>query len=470
MSMFRAVLDTEIQIQAVKSLFDVLEKMCEGAISVDQSARIVWINDKYRSLLGIDDSDEVLGQDVEEIIPESMLRSVVETGKPVLLDIMRFQTQHFVVSRLPIHDANDCVIGAVGFVLYDGLDYLKPLISKFESLQEKLVATEKALKDSRRLRFSLINVIGNSRIMTEVRRQVRSVAKSASPVLIVGETGTGKEMLAQSIHALSRQADGPFIAVNMGAIPENLLEAEFFGVAPGAYTGADKKGRKGKFELADGGTLFLDEIADMPAQLQVKLLRVIEESAVERLGSNELRPINLRIVAATSQEIETGIRVGRFRKDLFYRLNVLSIKVPPLRDRLSDLHLLSESLLEQVSEDGTHRDLNESAIQHLCDYSWPGNVRELRNVLERACLATDDNVIGADTIRRLLPEIESRGTNRPVQVADGEASLADQIARFERNAICEALQATAGKKAPAARMLGISRSTLYEKLKEYDLS
>lgn len=470
--MSNTVSSREVHRRAVESLFAAFEDMCEGALSVDETARIVWISDKYRKLLGIGSDEVIIGREVEEIIPESLLRRVVDTGEPTLLDIMHFRGQYLVVSRLPIHDDRGRVVGAVGFALYDGLNYLNAFISKFENLQNQLNAAKQELKYTRQLRYSLANIIGTSQAMMEVRRQVRRVAKSASPVLITGETGTGKELLAQSIHGLSPVANGPFIAVNMGAIPESLLEAEFFGTAPGAFTGADRRGRKGKFELANGGTLFLDEIADMPVSLQVKLLRALEEGTIEPVGSNDLKKVQVRIVAATSQDIETKLQKGEFRKDFFYRLNVLQIDVPPLRDRLSDLSLLAEHLLAQssVANEGLPKEFDHSAIALMAEYTWPGNVRELRNVIERACVGSDAELIDAAALVKYLPQNYKLEAPSATLQTDADQTLPKRIANFEREAIMQALQTTAGKKAPAARLLGISRSTLYEKLKEYNLS
>ena len=462
---------TKIQDRAVESLFDVFEGMCEGAISVDHHARIVWINEKYRSLLNVGDSDEVLGQDIENIIPESLMRQVIRTGKPIPIDIMRFGDRHFVVSRLPLRDSAGRIAGAVGFVLYDSLDYLKPLISKFERLHSRLSTAEAELAVAHRTRYSIANIVGASPQMVEIRRQARRLAQMAGSVLLLGETGTGKELLAQSIHTASDRAQRPFVAVNMSAIPETLLEAEFFGVAPGAYTGADRRGRKGKFEIASGGTLFLDEIGDMPVHLQAKLLRALEEQASEPIGSNEVRHVDVRIIAATSQDLEAKVKTGEFRKDLFYRLNVLPIHIPPLRERLFDVRPLAEVLLEQIAAvNGMPvREIDNAALLLLQRHAWPGNVRELRNVLERACLANDDSVLGAEVVAPLLPNL-SAPQDSPAGNAQAGPSLPDLIANVERESIMGALRTTGGKKAAAARMLGIARSTLYEKIEEHGLS
>jgi transcriptional regulator with PAS, ATPase and Fis domain len=456
-----------IQSTMVDSLFDIFEEMCEGAISVDENARIVWINAKYLNLLGVADEDDVLGRDVASVIPESMLAHVVETGQPILLDIMRFNNRHFVVSRLPLHNEQGVVIGAVGFVLYDSLDYLKPLISKFELLQQRLSSAEAKLAAARRTRYSIANIIGRSQHICDLKEQARAVARHTSPVLILGETGTGKELLAQSIHSASVRRHEPFVAVNLAAVPDNLLEAEFFGVSPGAYTGADKRTGLGKFALANGGTLFLDEIGDMPLQLQAKLLRVLEEQEFEPVGSNTVQRVDVRIIAATSQDLEAKVRQGSFRSDLYYRLNVLLVAVPPLRERLDDIKPLSEYFLETIAarSGDALKVIDPDGLAVLESHNWPGNVRELKNTLERACLMCDSAGLSADGLRPFVPH----GTAAPVTAAETGLSLPARIASIERQAISRALEMTGGKKAPAARILGISRSQLYDKIRDHRL-
>ncbi|MDJ0895096.1 MAG: sigma 54-interacting transcriptional regulator [Alphaproteobacteria bacterium] len=457
--------------RVVESLFDLFDEICEGAISVDRQARVVWINEKYLKLLELGEEEDVLGRNVEEIIPESMMREVVETGRPILLDIMRFGARHFVVSRLPLRDRHDNVTGAVGFVLYDKVDHLKPILSKFERLQRALDRAQQQLAAERRTKYSFSSIIGGSREIDDVKRQARRAAVRDSQVLLLGETGTGKELLAQAIHAASARASKPFVAVNVAAIPENLLEAEFFGVAPGAYTGADRRPREGKFQLADGGTLFLDEIGDMPVHLQAKLLRAVEEQEIEPLGSTKLAKVDVRVIAATSQDLDRKIEQGSFRSDLFYRLNVLPLRIPPLRDRLDDLRPLCDALLERIAmhTDPPPREIEDDAIALLSGYTWPGNIRELRNVLERACMLTDASALTAEHFREILPT--SAPAKRRTQAVSGPVgSLAERVTEVERESIIAALRATGGKKAPAAKLLGISRSKLYEKLREYELS
>ena len=334
---------------AMPLLFDHLNAQCEGTIAVNRQARIVWINDKYAEKVGIRDPSSVLGKEIEEVLPASRLREVVESGQPSMLDLMAFGDEHFVVTRIPLRDEDGTLVGALGFVLFDRARHLKPLMSKYTSLQTQLVATQNELAKARRARYTIAGFIGNSPAASEIKRQARRAAQLDATVLLRGETGTGKELLAQGIHNLSPRARGPFVAVNVAAIPESLVEAELFGTAPGAFTGADRKARIGKFEVANGGTLFLDEIGDLPLPLQAKLLRVLQEQEVEPLGSNQVKALNVRVIAATHIDLEAKVAAGQFRDDLYYRLNVLALRVPPLRERASDIPAVVEHLLDDIA-------------------------------------------------------------------------------------------------------------------------
>jgi transcriptional regulator with PAS, ATPase and Fis domain len=308
-----------------------------------------------------------------------------------------------------------------------------------------------------------------------VKRQARRAATSSSPVLLLGETGTGKELLAHAIHGASSRASGPLVSVNIAAIPDTLLEAEFFGVAPGAYTGADRKGRDGKFKLADGGTLFLDEIGDMPLALQPKLLRALQEGEIEPLGSNKLVRFDARVIAATSRDLAELVREGKFREDLFYRLNVLPIRVPPLRERRDDIPALVEVLSDDIGlRNATPApELSADALALLAAQAWRGNIRELRNVLEQAAMRSDSPQIDAPVIESVLRESGVKDiapATAPIASARAKQStkvlrpLAEQVAELEREAIDAALAATSGNKLAAAKLLGISRAKLYERL------
>ena len=473
---------------AARSMFQLFSSVSQGMFLVDRSGRIVWVNEGYQRFLpalGFSSVDQFVGRTVEEVIPNTQMRRVLETGQPVLIDLLTNKAGTFVVSRIPLRDEAERVIGAIGIVLFDHPETtLQPLIGKFALLQRDLDDARRELASQRsrslavsgdgqrRAKYTFASFVGSSPAASEVKRQARRAAQSSSPVLLLGETGTGKELLAHAIHAASSRASGPFVSVNIAAVPDTLLEAEFFGVAPGAYTGADRKGRDGKFKLADGGTLFLDEIGDMPQSLQAKLLRALQEGEIEPLGSNKLVPFNVRVVAATSRDLGALVREGRFREDLFYRLHVLPVRVPPLRERRGDI----PALIEVLGEDMAHRgspppELSASAVALLAAQQWRGNIRELRNVLEQAALRADSDRLDAGQMEALLRQsgLAQIQPALPPEPAPPDASallrpLAEQVAELEHRAIAAAMQTTGGNKLAAARLLGISRATLYERL------
>ena len=450
---------------AARSMFDLFSGIAEGMMLVDRDCRVVWINDAYKRFLpalGFARAEDFVGRPVEEIIPNTQMRHVVETGKPILLDLLTNQAGTFVVSRIPLRDESGDVIGALGMVLFDHPETtLQPLIAKFARLQRDLDDARRQLSAQRRAKYTFASFIGASPAALEVKRQARRAAQADSTVLLLGETGTGKELLAHAIHAGSSRADKAFVGVNLAAVPETLLEAEFFGVAPGAYTGADRKGREGRFKLADGGTLFLDEAGDMPLALQAKLLRALQEQEIEPLGSNTVIKVDVRVIAATSRDLRALVAQGRFREDLYYRLSVLPIRLPALRERLADLDALAESLLESIAlrTGMPQRELDASALAALAEHDWPGNVRELRNALEQAAMLTDHARLSARDFSAVLPARPDVPA-RPL----GPRPLPEQIAELERRSIRAALEAARGNKVAAAKLLGISRATLYEKL------
>ena len=472
---------------AVHSAFDTFARSAMGMMVVDREHRVVWISEGYKQFLpalGFDDVSQFVGRRVEDVVPNTLLAQVIDTGRPILVDLLTNKAGTFLVSRLVLRDAAGQVIGALGLVLLDHPETtMQPLMTKFTRLQAELEAAHRQIAANRRPRHTIASFVGGSPAALEVKRQARRVAMTGSTVLLLGETGTGKELLAQGIHAASARAARPFVGVNIAAVPETLLEAEFFGVAPGAYTGAERKGRDGKFKLADGGTLFLDEIGDMPLALQSKLLRALQEQEIEPLGSNRVERVDVRIVAATSRDLAAMVAEGRFRADLYYRLNVLPIRVPPLRERLADLEALVENLLEDVARRSglPSRSVSPDALALLARRDWPGNIRELRNVLEQAALMTDDLVLeprhfgdaAATAAGAAVPPAAATAAAAATGAApDGAGAdgdpllrpLAEQVAELERAAIARALQASGGNRVAAAKRLRMSRAALYERL------
>ncbi|MFC0708632.1 sigma-54 interaction domain-containing protein [Azorhizophilus paspali] len=452
------------RLQAMRSLFEIVEQSSEGTVIVDRDARIVWINERYARRFGLADPAEALGQPVEHVIPGSLLREVAHSGQPILLDMLDTPKEPLVVMRLPVHDEDGHSIGAIGFALFDELKRLSPLVCHYLSLQEEL-ASARSLLQARQARYSFAQYIGTSAAVLEVKRRARRGAASEAPVLLLGETGTGKELLAHAIHAASPRAHQPFVSLNMAAIPENLLEAEFFGTAPGAFTGASRKARPGKFQIAQGGTLFLDEIGDMPLHLQGKLLRVLQEKEFEPVGSNEILCSNVRLIAATSCDLEEAVRQGKFRADLYYRLNVLPIRLPPLRERPEDLPALCEAILGQLGSD--HR-LSPAALALLARHDWPGNIRELRNLLERTILLGDGPYLDEAILATTLGPLPLPAPATVAAAVIGE-NYRQAMQRFERELLENAL-ASAGNALEAARRLGLSRSTLYRRLAALGIS
>ena len=311
--------------------------------------------------------------------------------------------------------------------------------------------------------FTFEDIIGNSPAIAETKKLAASAAERKSTVLLLGETGTGKELFAQAIHNASNRRDFPFLAINCGAIPKELLESELFGYAEGAFTGAKKGGRPGKFELADQGTLFLDEIGDMPSDMQIKLLRVLQTGEVCRIGEDFPMRVNVRIVAATNADLKHQVRQGNFREDLFYRLHVFPIHIPPLRDRQEDILLLAEHILNR-SLKNSYSSLVFSPVarKRMLEYSWPGNVREMENVIERAVNITEGEKIGPEVLDESLPVLKS--SPPPYQ---GSGSYLEEL---EKQAIMDVIHEMEGNLAQASKKLGIARSTLYKKIERYQLN
>jgi transcriptional regulator with PAS, ATPase and Fis domain len=466
---------------AARSMFQLFSSVSQGMFLVDRTGRIVWVNDGYKRFLpdlGFSSVDQFVGHMVEDVVPNTQMRRVLETGQAILIDLLTNKAGTFVVSRIPLRDdASGELIGAIGIVLFDHPETtLQPLISKFAHLQRDLDDARRELATQRRTKYTFASFVGASPAAVEVKRQARRAAQSSSPVLLLGETGTGKELLAHAIHAASARARGPLVSVNIAAVPDTLLEAEFFGVAPGAYTGADRKGRDGKFKLADGGTLFLDEIGDMPQALQAKLLRALQEGEIEPLGSNKLVPFDARVIAATSRDLGALVREGRFREDLYYRLNVLPIRVPPLRERRGDI----AALVEVLGEDMAHRsgsappELSPEALALLQARSGAATSASCAMCWSRPPCAAIRSTLKPPSSKKCCASPASsrspRRAGRNGRAACGgitgrrAAPPGQQVAELEQRAIEAALAATGGNKVAAAKLLGISRAKLYERL------
>lgn len=327
----------------------------------------------------------------------------------------------------------------------------------------RLVDENSRLKESLRRRYSFQSIIGKSAVMQQVFDLITQVAPHRSTVLVQGESGTGKELVAKAIHAASGRADAPFVAINCGNIPSDLLESELFGHVRGAYTGATNA-KKGLFEAASGGTLFLDEVATISMEMQAKLLRVIQEREFRRLGGLENIKVDVRIIAATNVDLQTAVRQGSFREDLYYRLNVIVIKLPGLRERTEDIPALAEHFIRKYGEESRRERLSidAGALKVLMDHTWPGNVRELENVIERAVVLASGDTITAE----LFPKsITTPYPEAPVRFVEEDGSLKERVGAFEKAIILAALEKTDWNQKKAAQLLSVNATTLSEKLK-----
>ena len=432
---------------AIRSLFEIIEQSSEGTVIVDRDANIVWMNERYARRFGLESAAFAIGKPCESVIPGSLLREVVRTGRPILLDMQDTPKEPLVVMRLPIHDDAGTVIGAIGFALFDELRSLSPMLKRYLSMQEELASTRSLLR-ARQTKYNFAHFIGTSAASLEVKRRARRGASAESPILLQGETGTGKELLAQAIHAASPRAHKPFVSINSAAIPEALLEAEFFGTAPGAFTGADRKGRPGKLQIAQGGSLFLDEIGDMPAGLQTRLLRVLQEKTVTPLGSRSAYPVEFALVCATHHDLPRQVQAGAFREDLLYRIQEYSLRIPPLRER-AQLEAFILQLWRELG--GERRDIRllPEALAMLARYPWPGNVRQLLSTLKvLLALADDHTVLTLDDLPQSIAVLAPRQENADTGL----------------EALQAAIDGAGGNLSRAAKALGVSRSTLYRKL------
>lgn len=421
----------------------VLASTDNGIIAVDRDGLVSMLSPVAQKLLRCDEA-AALGRPVDAVWPHSGLLRVLASGKGTAGGVERIGDRQIVCSKTPVRVAGETV-GVVA-TMHDVRH-----IQKMEATVRRRILASGHVAVT-----SFGNILGSSASLRQAVAMGLDYARTAATVLIHGETGTGKELFAQSIHNESPRRGEPFVAVNCAALPGQLLESELFGYEPGAFTGASQKGKPGLFELAHGGTIFLDEIAEMELPLQGKLLRVLQEKKVMRLGSDQVIPVDVRVVAATNRNLGQLMVEGKFRDDLFYRLNVLRLPLPPLRHRVEDIAALAQHFLSQASTCPDGQVLSEGAIRVLCRYAWPGNIRELQNVMARVAAIHHESHVPDALVRSLLDA--AGGGLQPCKHAPAR-SLG------ERERINEALARTGGRVGAAAKSLGISRSTLWRRLR-----
>jgi transcriptional regulator with PAS, ATPase and Fis domain len=431
-----------------------LENPYESLILVDADGIVRYMSASNEGVYQIPVKDAV-GKHISEVSPKTRLPRILETGKAEIGRSMVLKSKNRVIARIPlVRDGR--VIGAAGKLMFMSPQKLKELYDRIENLETKIDFYQSELNQVYGGRYSFESIIGTSQPIRNAKQLARQAAATDAAVILTGESGTGKELFAH------------FVRVNCAAIPAELIESELFGYEAGAFTGARKKGKAGKFELAHNGTIFLDEIGDMPMALQVKLMRVLEEKEVERVGSRNPKPINFRVISATNRDLKKLIDKQAFRLDLYYRLNVVHIHLPALREIREDIPSIFQHFFERLSigrRPEIHR-VSPEAVAAMQQYDWPGNIRELRNVVERAMI-----VCQGESIERSDLPLEKIAAPPAPAFSDGAVpSLKTLLDETERQAILAALAHTGNNRAEAAKMLGIHRTGLYQKMKKHGIS
>lgn len=445
----------------------IIDLCADALMVVNKEGRLIYINESFKELHGL--GEEVLGEPVSNIIDNTRLNIVAQTGIAEHDCLQEIENHSFIVSRIPFYEDGNC-IGAVGMIRFRHVDEIQKLTENIKELKNEIERLRKSKKASDEAEYTFSHIPGIAPAAREAKNKAMLAAPRNVTVLLRGESGVGKEVYSQSIHNFSQRCDSPFIHLNCSAIAEHLIESELFGYEEGAFTGARKGGRRGMFEQADKGTIFLDEIGDMPLAAQVKLLRVIQEGKVSRIGSEKITKVDVRIIAATNRNLEEMVKEKTFREDLFYRLNVIPIKLPALRHAVEEIPILAKRIWKRMSRKNGmfHKYLNSSALIALQEYPWPGNVRELQNFLERCMIMSRENDITAEIVNTVLQNGVACDLKQPEDTLE-LLPLAELVEKTELKAISRALSAANGNRSAAARRLGITRPLLYKKMIKYGL-
>ena len=461
---------------------DKINIIYDGIVVVNEQGRITLINQVLADFLKIT-PEEALDKHIQELMPNSRLHEVSKTGVAEYSEVQVIADKQYLVSRLPIIK-NGVSAGAVGKVVFPQLPEIQELVRKLNTLQNKVAYYKKELQDSKIKQLESDMIIGTSPSMLHLLEEIHKVSRTNSNILITGESGTGKELVAQAIHQESERCNSPLIKINCAAIPDNLLESEIFGYAPGAFSGANRHGKPGRFELADKGTLFLDEIGDMSCRLQAKLLRVIQEREFERVGGIKTVSVDVRIITATNMDLPKAIAAGIFREDLYYRLNVINLHLPPLRERKDDIELLAIGFIEKLNQilKTEITRISPEVTDIFMNYSWPGNIRELRNVIERAAnYAVKGEILPVHLPSNLYtsetePEVISESVPEAISQAikqlskdETDKTYRDIVKSTRREVIINTLNKAGGNKSKAAKMLNMSRTSLYTTLQKLEI-
>lgn len=446
----------------IKNMHLIFSQLPMPVCFCDSKCRIVTFNESFANYYGIE-LDKVKGKLAIDVDPNARFPIILKSGTAELGKKHKYRGKEIIVDRIPLF-FNNKLIGGISITIADDLNFIYKLIIE-NNLMRDLKLYEDVNHDSLKIykaKYTWEDILSNSQCLNKCKEQAKIFAKTDFVVLITGESGVGKELFAQAIHNHSKRKDYPFIKVNCAAIPENLIESELFGYVEGAFSGAAKNGRVGKFELANKGTIFLDEIGELTLKMQVKLLRILQEKELERVGSNKIINLDLRIIAATNCNLQEKIDNGSFRIDLFYRINVLNLEIPSLKQRKSDIPILIKNIASEFYiKYGIRREFPDYIIKELCIYDWPGNVRELKNVIVRAMVLSKDYIVKAESITNHILK-----TNTDLIIDSKPTSLKSTVSEIENEVIMKMLTKNNFNKSKTARALGIPRMTLYRKLKQ----
>lgn len=451
----------QIEFSKLKPYFEQIP----GLIIIDMQGKVIYLNDQCAEYFQVNKVDYI-GLDIRELFPETKMLENLDNNEPSIVFYNSFLGIG-ISMHVPIFE-NGKKVALMEYDVVQRSELLYELSEGYRRfLDQELMQIAGELTTLERTKYTINDIIGTSRAMVELKEKIVSTASTSSTVMITGETGTGKELVAHAIHNLSSRRRERFIKVNASSFPENLVESELFGYESGSFTGAKKEGKKGKFELADKGTLFIDEINQMPLSVQPKLLRALQEKEIDRIGGDKPVPVDVRIIAASNEDLYELVKAGKFRGDLYYRLNVISIDIPPLRERIEDLECIAQSVIEElnVQMGASVSGIDKETIEILKQREWPGNVRELRNAIERAMNFTTDNILDIDDFNLEAGELLTSVSISDMSKDKGKRLLDQAKNKAEREVILKVLSHFNNNKSKTAEYLGIARPLLYQKMK-----
>ena len=465
MNAFQEIIDEMVSVKESRGILEtVLSNAHEGIVVTDKDGHIEICNEAFCSFLRLN-KEKVMSKDISVVLPELQVKRVLETGVHQLAEPIQIKGSDVIVSIIPVFHENE-LSGAVGKLRFKPVYEMDSLVNQVNTLKSKLEYFKDQLEKVSGAKYKVENIVGKSQVIIQLKETIKKVANGDSTILLRGESGTGRELFAHAIHLESSRKHGPFVRVNCSAVPENLIDAELFGLAERTVSGTLRHGQIGKFELADQGTIFIDDIGAVSSALQAKIMNVMQTREIKRIGDDHTKIVDVRIIAATKQNLDEMVKQNLFREDLYYRLNVLTFYIPPLRDRREDIEPLINFMIEKYNNEygkkviGISSEVYNIFIKH----TWPGNVREMDSVMERIFNVIEDQIIQPHH----LPVYLKKMSQAQLQIND-RMSLKTILEDTERNALIQALQRTGGNKVKAAKSLGISRAGLYQKLEKYHL-